>query len=89
MDLVDPGEEPVRLTKEVNENYPSVDYMSEAGPLGGLGLRPGCRIDEGSHGAAFPGWGIPKIRELVARGYVVPGSARSDVARVFGQANQH
>jgi hypothetical protein len=39
MDLVDPGEEPARLTKEVNENYPSVDYMSEARPLGGLGLR--------------------------------------------------
>jgi hypothetical protein len=27
------------LTKEVNENYPSVDYMSEARLLGGLGLR--------------------------------------------------
>jgi hypothetical protein len=23
----------------MNENYPSVDYMSEAHPLGGLGLR--------------------------------------------------
>jgi hypothetical protein len=32
MDLVDPGEELIRLTKEVNGNYPSVDYMSEARP---------------------------------------------------------
>jgi hypothetical protein len=39
MDLVDLGEEPIRLTKEVNENYPSVDYMSEARPLGWLGFR--------------------------------------------------
>jgi hypothetical protein len=39
MDLVGPGEEPIRLTKEVNENYPSVDYMSEGRPLRGLGLR--------------------------------------------------
>jgi hypothetical protein len=39
MDFVDPGEEPIRLTKEMNENYPSEDYMSEPRPLGGLGLR--------------------------------------------------